>query len=408
MGLTNHLIWRYFTARRGFTAVVTGFSLMGIMLGVAALIVVMAVMSGFQKELVQRILGMTGHITITEAGLTLPLSNAYLQRLQKLEGVKSGLPYVQGQGLLIAGNRSSGTLVKGLQPKKIPQLIQNNVVEGALNTLEEKNTIAIGNGLASQLNLQAGSYVTLLSPQGLQTPFGFMPRLLQAKVGAVFNVGMYQYDNGLAVMNLSNAQKFFNIDSYVSAIDIYLHNPQNLSPLLPQIINQLNQGAYLTTWEETNREFFQALNIQRLAMFIILTLIILVAAFNIITGQMMLVNSKKADIAILRTMGATKNLILKTFLLNGLLIGSMGTVFGLILGVSLSLNLKNIVTFLENTFGIQAFPADVYLLSELPVHLIPQDVAVIVAMSLVLSIFASLLPAWRAAKMDPVEILRNE
>jgi lipoprotein-releasing system permease protein len=406
MAFTPTIILRYLRARRGFTGVVTGFSVGGILLGVAALIVVMCVMAGFRDELVGRILNMTGHATLSAPGLTTQSAQDMAQRLAAIPAVQAAQPLVQGQVMLVAKGQATGGFLRGVQPSHIPQLVQDNAT-GTLSDLAQPNRIAVGEDMARQLRSGIGDVITLLSPDGAHTVFGFVPRMVQAKIVAVFDTGSSLYDRGLVLTSLKTAQGVFKLGQGVSALEIRVQNPLAIGQVAPELVQIAGADSRIITWQQSNRQFFNALQVERVTMFVILSLIILVAAFNIITGQIMLVGDKTADIAILRTMGATRQDILRIFLYNGLLLGILGTLGGLALGLLVTLNLMEIVAFLETTFGLTVFSGDVYPLDTVPARLVWPEISAVLAMSLLLTLLASLYPAWRASRLTPVEGLKH-
>ena len=399
---------KYLFARRGFVSLVTGFSVTGIMIGVAALIVVMAVMSGFREELVGKILGVTGHATISGPVLTLDTAKEKMPLLEKIKGVDSTAPYVLGQAMLVSRAQSSGAIIRGVDIENAPSLITENVSSGSWEDMNKPHHVAIGKAMAQSLGVRVGSQLDILSPQGTQTAFGFIPRMKRVKVAALFDVGMYQYDSGMLYMSLESAQKFFKLNNHISALEVRVDSPVNINKYKPKIQEIMGGLHSVNVWQDNNRQFFVALQVERVSMFIILTLIVLVAAFNIITGQMMMVSDKRADIAILRTMGATKNDILKIFFYNGFMIGAVGTGLGVLLAILITSNLQSIVGVIEMISGAQVFSGEVYYLDRLPSKLEMADVLGVTFMSLGLSLLASLYPAWQAARLHPVEVLRNE
>lgn len=388
-------------------SVVTGFSLVGIALGVAALIVVMAVMSGFREELLSRILGVTGHGVISGQNISLQQALSAQQNLLQVPGIVSAQPFVYGQGLVMAGRTATGVVVRGVVPTD-DNLFQHNVVAGEADSLNTPFNIAIGNGLAEKLGVQVGDTLTLLSPEGNRTIMGFMPRMQSVQVGLVFNIGMYQYDTSLIYMNITDAQKFFKLGNTVSAVEFKVQDPENIRNYTPTILNIVGEKALVSDWMQTNRQFFDALQVEKVAMFIILALVMVVAAFNIVTGQTMLVNDKRGDIAILRTMGARRRDVLRIFFLNGLLLGSIGTLSGLGLGLLVVTYLHPIVQVIELVTGASIFSGEVYFLDTLPTKLVYADISFIVGLSVLLTILSSLHPAYAAAKTNPVEVLRHE
>jgi lipoprotein-releasing system permease protein len=407
MSFYTKTITRYVRARRGFARVVTGFSISGIILGVAALIVVMSVMNGFRTELLNRILGMTGHATISETGLSLQAAQEYQHALIKHPEITKAQPFILGQAMVISNRNSSGAMVRGTIIDNEENIVKSNIKDGNFNSLLNKNTVAIGRGMAHNLGLGIGSRLTLLSPQGTRTVMGFIPRMVPMKVGAIFDIGMNQYDDGLVYMSVSNAQKFFKLKDGVTALDIHVKNPSDIENIVSFMKESTRPYTTIRTWQQSNRQFFSALQVERVSMFIILSLIVVVAAFNIITGQMMLVNDKRGDIAIMRTMGAQRRQILNIFFFNGMLIGGFGTILGTGTGLLIVQYLESIVTFIEGLTGAAIFSGEGYFLDELPSQVIFSDIMMIIGISLVLTLLASLYPAWRACRMDPVEVLRS-
>jgi lipoprotein-releasing system permease protein len=401
---------RYLRSRRGFVSVVTGFSLAGILLGVAALIVVMAVMAGFRAELLDRILGTTGHANVNAPQLTLERAQHAQEELLKVPYVTAATPFVVGQAMVVSQHKALGGVVRGFAPKDLRNtpIIANNIKQGSLDDFKGDRALVIGSEMARQLGVGVGSRLTLLSPEGNQTVAGFIPRMTRLTVVAVFDVGMYQYDSTLMYMPIEVAQTFFRTAPYISSIEVMVKEPDKIGALALPVRNILGEDGIMQDWRQTNTQFFAALQLEKTTMFIILTLIVLVAAFNIITGQMMTVNEKSRDIAILRTMGATRADIVRVFFLSGFAVGFAGTVLGVIVGLLVVYNLQPIVTFVETITGAEVFSNQVYFLSRLPAKVEWMDTGLIVGMSLGLTVLASFFPAWRAARLDPVEALRRE
>lgn len=431
------LMARYLRSRRGFTAVVTWFSVVGIALGVAALLIVLAVMSGFRQELITRILGATGHAQVEITGLNLPTASVVAARLQGIGGVISATPYVSGQVLVSANGRAGGALVRGIPLINLPTAVKEKLTINAWPTITpsdlpqkmynilqrperiqpqhfmwEDGTLLIGVRLAASLGVVPGSGVTLLSPNGARTPVGFIPRTQQATVANLFDMGMAQLDSGLILAPITMAQDLLKKGEFVDAIEIRVQNPREIEKILPQILGVTEKFATspldvsVRTWQDDNQEFMQALQVERITMFIILSLIIIVAAFNVITGQMMLVNDKLADIAILRSMGATQRGILVLFMGNGLLLGAAGTAAGLAIGLLGIHNMMPIINFIKALTGVNLFPGDVYFLSELPGRISWPDVYAVLMLTGALTVIASIYPAWRASRFQPTELLR--
>ncbi len=407
---TTKVAFRYLRSRRGFVSVVTGFSLAGITLGVAALIVVMAVMAGFRAELMDRILGTTGHANVNGPQMTLEKAQHTQAELLKVPFVTSATPYVVGQAMVVSQHKALGGIVRGYAPQDLRKtaIIADNIKQGSLDDFKGDRAIAIGAEMAHQLGVGVGSRITLLSPEGNHTIAGFIPRMMRLSVVAVFEVGMYQYDSTLIYMPVEVAQKFFRTAPYVSSIEVMVKNPDDIDALKTPVKNILGDDGIMQDWRQRNTQFFAALQLEKTTMFIILTLIVLVAAFNIITGQMMTVNEKARDIAILRTMGATRRDITQVFFLSGFSVGFVGTLIGVIVGLLVVKNITAIVSVVEALTGADVLSNQVYFLSNLPAKIELVDTLIIVGMSLGLSVLASFFPAWRAARLDPVEALRRE
>lgn len=398
------------TKGEGFISLVAGFAFAGIALGVGTLIVVMAVMNGFRYELLSRVLGVNGHATVVSAGPPIQDFDALTQRIKQAPGVQQAFPYVEGQVMISASGAASGALVRGLRLEDLHArpFIANNVLAGSLDRLSGENVAAIGVRMAQRMGLTVGSTLQLISPKGTATGIGTIPRVVTFKVGAVFEIGMYEYDNSFVYLSLADAQRYFQTGDGVTAIEVDVGNPDSIGQLRPGIDQALPQGTQLLTWQQVNSHFFTALQVERNVMFLILTLIVLVAAFNIITGLTMLVRSKTRDIAVLRSMGATKSNILRIFLLAGTAIGLVGTTLGAVLGILFADNIDSIRLFLERVTGTELFAAEIRFLSQMPARIEVGDVVSVLLMALVLSLLATLYPSFRAAATDPVEALRNE
>ncbi|MCP8938276.1 lipoprotein-releasing ABC transporter permease subunit [Alsobacter sp. SYSU M60028] len=404
---------RYLRARRreGFISVIAGFSFAGIMLGVATLIIVMSVMNGFRSELLNKIVGINGHIFVGAIDKPLTDYAELADSLNAIPGVKLAFPMVEGQALASSQAGAGGVLVRGVREKDIVRIpaIGNTIQPGGtLQGFDVSGGVAIGRRLAEQLFLRPGDTLTLTAPKGAETPFGVTPRIKSYPVVAVFEVGMSEFDAGFVYMPLTDAQAFFNRDGDATAIEIFLSQPERIDEARNAIDNGIERPITLSDWRQRNKTFFGVLEVERNVMFLILMLIVLVAALNIVSGLIMLVKDKSADIAILRTMGATRGSIMRIFLITGAAIGVVGTLAGFGLGLVISLNVENIRVVMSNLTGANLFPAEFYFLSRLPSEVNPREVATIVGMALVLSLIATLYPSWRAARLDPVEALRYE
>ncbi len=405
------MAWRYLRARKaeGFVSVIAGFSFLGITLGVATLIIVMAVMNGFREELVDRILGLNGHMNVySQMG---PLENyqSIAERLESINGVESVRPMVEGQVLVSVNGIASGAMVRAMSPEDFATkpLISTSIEQGSLDDFKDQS-VAIGVDMAKRMNVKLGDDITLLAPKGKASPFGTIPRSRKYNVGVIFDVGMFEYNSGFVFMDITSAQAFFRLPNQVNSIEVMGEDAQNIQGVKESILNAFNNKINIYDWRESNSSFLNALAVERNVMFLILTLIILVAAFNIISSMIMLVKDKGKDIAILRTMGATQKNMLKIFTLTGSIIGISGTAFGALLGIAFAANIEAIRQFLESLTGTELFADEIYFLSQLPAVINWEDVMLVVGMAFVLSILATIYPAWRASKLDPVEALRYE
>src|SRR5262245_294243 len=407
------IAWRYLRSRRkeAFISVIAAISFVGIMLGVATLIVVMAVMNGFRAELLTRILGVNGHLILTPIDNPLEDYDAIAKRISGVAGVKYAIPFIDGQ-VLASGQTSAGTgaLVRGIRAEDIArlELVKDNIRQGTIEGFDTSEGVAIGTRMAENLGLVIGDMITLVSPDGDVTPMGTTPRVKAYPVVAIYEVGMSEMDSSIVFMPLQEAQLYFNQDNRVQSIEIFVDNPDNVDALRKPVEDAAQREIYLTDWKQRNQTFFSALQVERNVMFMILTLIVLVAALNIISGLIMLVKDKGHDIAILRTMGATRGTILRIFLMTGAAIGVAGTIAGVVLGIVICLNIESIRQFFSWLSGTVLFNPELYFLSQLPAKMDPQETIGVIIMALVLSFVATIFPAWRAANLDPVEALRYE
>jgi lipoprotein-releasing system permease protein len=406
------LAWRYLRARRreGFISVIALFSFLGIMLGVATLIVVMSVMNGFRKELISKILGVNGHVFVQSVGEPIADYKAVAKRIEGLNGVVIAAPLVEGQVLAASQTSSTGAMVRGIAAADLKRMqsVAGNIREGSLDEFDTGEGIAIGKRMAQHLNVTIGDKVRLLSPKGPSTPFGVAPRQKAYDVTAIFEVGMSEFDAGFVFMPITEAQIYFDMEDQISVIEVFVKDADKVDELTPAMQQAAGQSVALSDWRFRNSTFFGALEVERNMMFIILTMIVIVAAFNIISGLTMLVKDKTRGIAILRTMGATRASILRIFVMTGAAIGVVGTILGFLLGLLIALNVESLRQFFSWLFSRPLFPPELYFLSKLPAVVDAREVLTIVFMALILSLLATLYPAWKAAKLDPVEALRAE
>jgi len=402
---------RYLRARRkeGFISVIAGFSFIGITLGVMTLIIVMAVMNGFRQELFDKMLGLNGHVVVHSLGEFTDY-NEVANRIRKVPGVKYAVPLVEGQVLVSTPLMSSGALVRGLREADLKSLkaISNNIRFGTLDGFDEKRGVALGSRMANDLNVKVGDQVSLITPRGPSTALGTAPRVKRYPVVAIFEIGMSEYDASIMFMPLNEAQRYFSQPHSVTVLEVVLDSPDEVGELSPKIITAGGPTIYVSDWRQRNATFFTALQVERNVMFLILALIVLVAALNIISGLIMLVKDKGRDIAILRTMGTTRGAIMRIFFITGASIGIVGTLAGFALGVLVCLNIEHIREFIGWLTDTDLFPAELYYLSQLPAEMDPGETASVVVMALVLSVLATIYPSWRASRLDPVEALRYE
>ncbi|WP_341894124.1 lipoprotein-releasing ABC transporter permease subunit [Ferrovibrio terrae] len=407
------LALRYLRARRqeGFISVIAIFSFLGIMLGVATLIIVMSVMNGFRAELMGRILGLNGHLTIqSEAAPILRDYEFVADTVGKMPGVVMANPIIEGQVMATADRGSSGVMVRGVRPEDLMKesAIAKGIREGSMRDFQGDDAAVIGHRLARKLGLRVGDQITLISPQTNATPFGSVPRLVRYRVAAIFDVGMFEYDSSFIYLPFEAAQTYFRLQNMANSVEVRLVDPLKAREAARGIMQRLGPNYRLYDWQQANAQFVSALEVERNVMFLILTLIIVVAAFNIISSMIMLVKDKGRDIAILRTMGAARGTIMRVFVIAGASIGVLGTASGFTLGLAFSLNIESIRQVLQTMTGWQLFPAEIYFLSQLPAKVDSTEVVYVVVIGLTLTLLATIYPSWRAARLDPVEALRYE
>jgi lipoprotein-releasing system permease protein len=404
--------FRYLRARRahGSVSVIAGFSFAGIVLGVMALIVVMSVMNGFHHDLMEKMIGLNGHVFLQ--GVEKPLTDyeAVTGRVAKVPGVALALPLVEGQAFATSPFNSGPALVRGIREADLKRLpgIEGHVTQGTLDGFDSGQGVAVGARLAEHLSLRIGDKLTLIAPRGAQTPFGVTPRVKSYQVAAIFQIGMATFDNTFVFMPLAEAQAYFNLDGQANVIEVYVDDPDRMDAMRGAITAAEQRPMIDTDWRQLNKSFFDVLTVEANVMFAILTLIVLVAALNIISGLIMLVQDKARAIAVLRTMGATRGAIMRIFLIIGATIGFVGTACGLVLGLLVAENVEPIRKGLSWLTGRNLFPAEFYYLSQLPSRVDARDVLVVAALAFILSLAATIYPSWRAARLDPVEALRYE
>jgi len=403
--------FRYLRARRqeGFVSVIAIFSLLGIALGVATLIIVMSVMNGFRADLLARILGLNGDLGVYALSGGLTDFDAAAKKIRDIPGVVRVVPTVEGQVMATSETGAAGALVRGIRPDDLRSLplLANHIIQGSLADLGDDG-VAVGDRLARRLGLAVGSPITLLSPEGTATAFGTMPRIKTYQVAALFNVGMYEYDNSFVYVPLAAAQLFFRLPEAVSSLEVFTDDPDRVREQRRMIAAAFAGRMRIVDWQQANSSLFNAVEIERNVMFLILTLIIVVAAFNIISSMIMMVKDKGRDIAILRTMGASRAMILRIFMLSGASIGIVGTVAGFLLGLVFTDNIEAIRQGLQRIIGTDLFAAEIYFFTRIPARIDSGEVAAVVIMALALSFLATIYPSWRAARLDPVEALRYE
>ena len=406
---------RYLRARRGerFVSVIAAFSLVGIALGVATLIIVMSVMNGFKSDLLSRILGFNGDLGVFGESASITDYQSLADRIAKIDGVVSASPLVEGQVLLSSGPYSGGGIVRGVSQAALRAFheVSDNIRAGSLDDFHGDDAIAIGMTLAQRTGLGVGDRLTLISPNGAATAFGTVPRVRAYRVVAIFQAGVNDYDASYVFLPLQAAQVYFELDEppSVSEIQVSVQDPEHIGPVTRRVSRALSDDRLrVVDWTQSNNSFFGAVQVEQNVMFLILTLIIVVAAFNVISSLIMMVKDKTGDIAVLRTIGAGRGAIMRIFLMCGASVGVTGTMAGTVLGLVFCLNIERIRQWLQSATGTTLFNPEVYYLEHLPAKLDWSEVGKVIGMALALSLLATLYPSWRAARTDPVEALRHE
>lgn len=404
--------FRYFRAKKNekFVSIIAGFSLLGVTIGVAALIVVMSVMNGFHTELTKNIIGLNGDIVVSPTASVIDDYQEIKTKLLKQDYVKHVTIMAHGQALALGKKNNSGALIKGIDIKdlKVKNEILKNVNFGSFNNFHSKNVIALGSQLASNLGINVGDKLKLISPNAISTAFGSIPRSKEFKVIAIFTSGMYDYDSTAILMPLEAAQNFLSLGNNINLIELNTARPDQSLLYSYKVQQLLGSDVRVTSWQILHMQFLNALAVERIAMFTILSLIITVAAFNIISSLFMLVKDKTSDIAILRTIGASTKQIMIIFICNGMFIGLLGTMLGVILGTGFSYNIQTIKTCLEKITGTKLFEAAIYFLYTLPSEVRIEDIALITSLSIILCFLATIYPSYKASKLNPVDALRYE
>jgi lipoprotein-releasing system permease protein len=418
MSYESFIAFRYLRAKRkqAFVSLITLISIAGIFLGVAALIVVLAVMNGFETDLRNKILGVTSHVVLMKYSGQMKDYENVMKEAETIDGVVASTPFVYGQAMLKSQDGATGVVLRGISSDSVLKVINiGKFVEGSIQALSEKKNgtdslpgIVIGKELSKNLGLFLHDKVDVLSPMGIPTPMGIVPRIKKFIVVGIFESGFYEYDSSLAFLSLSECQHFLNMKGNVTGVEIRVNDIYKAGDIAERIEKKLGYPYWARNWMQMNKNLFAALRLEKKVMFIILSLIVLVAAFNIITTLIMVVMEKTKDIAILKAMGATSKSIMKIFMLQGIILGAIGTVLGCIGGVVVALNVEKLSLFIETLFGFKILPGDVYYLSELPSRVNYSDVSIIVLVTMLICFLATIYPSWRASKLDPAETLRYE
>lgn len=419
-GIFNRFEWqiagRYIRSRRreGVISLIAWASFLGIMIGVATLIIVMAVMNGFRADLLERILGVGGHAVVRPYGGAFQSQKEVVDRLVQLDGVQRVTPVLEAQVMVSVGTTARGAILRGVDKALIPQLpvLTDNKVLGDLSRVGEiENTtpgIAIGQRMAEIYGLEIGMPLSLIAPKGAKTPFGTAPRVRQYSVESIFEVGLSDYDATFIYTDMDTVSALTGTSTDMAALEIVVAQPDKIQDLRPAIDQAVGEAGWVRDWQQTNAALSGALKVERNVMFLILTMILLVASLNIVSGLVMLVKDKSRDIAILRTMGMKRGAILRIFFITGASIGVIGTLVGVIVGVVFCQNIEAIRQLITTLTGTELFPSEIYFLNELPAKIIVEDVVMVAGLSLALSFLSTLYPSWRAASLAPVEVLRND
>lgn len=402
---------RYLLPHRkgGFASLIAAVSFLCFVLGVATLVIVMSVMNGFRVELQSKILGFSGHVIVTPYQTPLNDFAAVTERIGKVPGVKLAVPFVEGQVLVSSPFSASGAVVHGMRLEDIQKMpgLASNIKDGKLDNFDQGQGVIIGTRLAQALGLQIGDGITLISPKGDVTAFGTTPRIKVYPVVATFEVGMSDIDSAFVIMPLQESQAYFSRDGDVTGIEVYVDDPDHVQSIGEAIQKATERPVTLTDWRQRNTAFFTALQVERNVMFMILLLLVIMAALGVVSSMAMLVQSKQTDIAIMRTMGATRGAMMRIFFITGMSIGIIGTACGLVVGLVFCRYIENIQEFISWISNTQVFNSEIYFLSRLPAKTDPTEVVIVVITTLVLCFLATLYPSWRAARLDPVEALRG-
>ncbi|MDC0457388.1 lipoprotein-releasing ABC transporter permease subunit [Alphaproteobacteria bacterium] len=407
------IAFRYIKSRRveGFISISAWFSLLGIMLGVATLIVVMSVMNGFRTELVDRILGINGHLIIYNKNEgKISNYNKIINKISDTPNVIAVTPHLQGQALAKNKNSVLGVIIRGVNWSDLAakKLLWKSLDELTIRNFKDNQNIIMGYRLGQKLNIKVGDFVSLISPSGMETALGVLPVKQNFKVGGFFDMGMYEYDSNFIFIPWKKAELFLLTNNIAHGIEVFLKDQKLTSSVNSQLKFKLNKNLIIIDWKKRNSSFMSALAVEKNVMFVILTLIILVAAFNIVSSMIMLVQTKKVDIALMRTMGASQYLIIKIFMLTGSIIGILGTCIGVVLGIVISMNIEQIREVVSSILGQELFSPEIYFLSKLPSNINLNEVIMVILISFILTLVASIFPAWKASKISPAEALRYE